>query len=114
MTETPLPRPEYLLEDPVPSATLTRTCPAYCARIHDEQPDEVVAHETPVVGIPALGSRPLRLQMSQADCDPAPRLHVGSYDLDLYNAERLLAELHMKVTIMREAQARLHASLTVA
>jgi hypothetical protein len=89
----------------------TTTCPTYCRRIHDEQPGEVVAHETEQLFIEQLHGGPLRLQMSQDNDNPQPRLHLDRFDFDLRGAETVLAEITLQVQLMREAQARIDAGL---
>lgn len=87
------------------------TCPAYCTRVHDERPDEVVVHESTAVRVAQLpeprgAGRPILLQVSQDDEDAGLRLHLSEYTFDLAGAETVLAELTVLVAAMREAQFR--------
>lgn len=88
------------------TAPATTTCPAYCTRVHSEEPGEIVIHETVKQYIdqipePRGPRQTLLVQVSQADDDMTPRLHLGSYDLDLAGAEELLAAVAAKVLLMR-------------
>ena len=98
--------------------TTAITCPTYCRRVHNEQPDEVIQHESAPVFIeqtpaPHRG-RPVLVQTSQDNDNMQPRLHVGGYDFDVHGARNLLAELQLLVQVMNEAQARLDLDLTTA
>jgi hypothetical protein len=106
VTEIPQPGRKHLLEEPVPS-TLTITCPRLCQRVHDEQPGEVVIHESADVRIPQYpGSVPVLTQISQDDIDRTLRLHVGQYAFDPQYAEQLYAVLGALMPLLRDAEAR--------
>ncbi|BCY11020.1 hypothetical protein L3i22_061080 [Actinoplanes sp. L3-i22] len=84
------------------------TCPTYCTRKHDEEPGEVIVHESTPVLISQLSAprpgRPLALQVSEASDDPTVRLHLNAYEFGLEAAETLLRALTAKVELMRAAQ----------
>ena len=87
------------------------TCPAYCTRVHDERPDEVVVHESTPVRVAQLpeprgAGKPILLQISQDDEDAGLRLHLSEFTFDLDGAEQVLAELTVLVTTMRETRFR--------
>ncbi len=87
------------------------TCPAFCAWPHNEQPGELIAHESAPIRVaqipePGIPNRPLLMQISTTDDDPKPRLHLSEYDFDLSAAETILAELSVLVATMREVRAQ--------
>lgn len=83
-------------------------CPPFCRRVHDESPGEVVVHESAPVHVPQLPDpcpqRPLLLQLAQAEYDTVPRLYLGSAELGVDEAERLLAALEPLVAALHDAQ----------
>lgn len=97
----------------MPTAPAT-TCPPYCTNPHREQPGEEVIHESALVRIPqAPGrNRPMGVQVSQADYDMTPMLHVGDYTFDAAGAERLLTELAVHVGLLSSARAACELAVT--
>ena len=89
-------------------------CPAYCIGIHSKQPGNIVHHHTAPILLPATtDGRQLRMLAGQYDFDPRPRLTFGGHEYDLPAAEVILAELAVKVGLMRRVQAALDLNVAV-
>ncbi len=88
----------------------TTACPDFCVNRHGEQPGDAVHHHTHAIDVPqADNGRPLQLFTGFYDHERQMRLEVGNHSLNLEGAQRLLAELQVKVAFMRDRQAELDA-----
>jgi hypothetical protein len=82
---------------------LTRTCPTWCDRTHDEAPDEAMVCESAGTYLEQVQARPVLVQVSHVDGE-ARRLHLGDYEFDLSAVQALRRELGLAEQMLRAAQ----------